>query len=127
MDIEQAASAIVDSAIKIHKLMGPGLLESTYQILLTYELTHRGFKVLVEQPRPVRYEGIMIETGYRIDMLVESQIIVENKTVDKLLPIHQAQLLTYLKLAGLSLGFLLNWNSYLMKNGIMRIVNNYDG
>jgi len=123
-DIEKIARTIVHSAIKIHKALGPGLLESVYQKCLTYELEKSGLKVACEVPLPVIYEEVNIDTGFRIDMLVEDKIIVENKTVEKIAPIHEAQLLTYLKMAKLNLGFLLNWNVTLMKDGIKRMVNN---
>ena len=120
MDIESIAKQIVDSAIEVHRTLGPGLLESTYQTCLTYELQSRGIKVETEVQQPIHYQNITLDAGYRIDMLIEDTIIIENKTVDQLLPIHQAQLLTYLKLHGSPLGFLLNWKVELMKNGIKR-------
>lgn len=123
-DIEEIARTIVHSAIKIHKALGPGLLESVYQKCLTYELEKSGLKVVCELPLPVKYEEVKIDIGFRIDMIVEDKIIVENKTVEKIAPIHEAQLLTYLKMAKLNLGFLLNWNVTLMKDGIKRMVNN---
>jgi len=122
-DIEEIARTIVHSAIKIHKALGPGLLESVYQKCLTYELEKSGLKVACEVMLPVKYEEVNIDIGFRIDMLVEDKIIVENKTVEKIAPIHEAQLLTYLKMAKLNLGFLLNWNVTLMKGGIKRMVN----
>lgn len=110
MGIEETARTIVDAAIKVHRALGPGLLESAYQACLAYELRKRGLRVECELVLPVVYDGQQIDAGYRIDMLVESCIIIENKTVDQLLPIHEAQLLTYLKLRDCRLGFLLNWN-----------------
>jgi len=124
MDIEEVASLIVDAAIKVHRALGPGLLESAYQKCLTYELNKRGLHVDCEVPLPVHYEEIEIDVGYRVDMIVENCIVIENKTVEQLAPIHEAQLLTYLKLGDYNLGFLLNWNSTLIKHGIKRIVNN---
>ena len=123
MGIEEIARTIVDAAIKVHRALGPGLLESAYQACLAYELRKRGLRVECELVLPVVYDGQQIDAGYRIDMLVESCIIIENKTVDQLLPIHEAQLLTYLKLRDCRLGFLLNWNVTLMKYGIKRMVN----
>ena len=123
MGIEETARTIVDAAIKVHRALGPGLLESAYQACLAYELRKRGLRVECELVLPVVYDGQQIDAGYRIDMLVESCIIIENKTVDQLLPIHEAQLLTYLKLRDCRLGFLLNWNVTLMKYGIKRMVN----
>jgi GxxExxY protein len=124
MDIEEVARQIVDAAIKVHRALGPGLLESAYQKCLAYELRKRGSRVECEVSQPVIYEDVKIDAGYRIDMLVEDCVIIENKAVEKLLPIHQAQLLTYLKLRDCRLGFLLNWNVPLMKYGIKRMVNN---
>jgi GxxExxY protein len=123
MEIEKVASEIVDSAIKVHKSLGPGLLESAYQQCLIYELRQRGLVVESEVPMPIKYGEVKIEAGYRMDLVINKMIVVENKTVEKLLPIHQAQLLTYLKLSGYNLGFLLNWNVTIMKDGIKRIVN----
>ena len=120
------ATIVVDSAIKVHRALGPGLLESAYQKCLTYELRKRGLRVDCEVTLPIVYDGQQIDAGYRVDMLVEDCIIVENKAVDQVLPIHQAQLLTYLKLRDCRLGFMLNWNVRLMKDGIKRMVNNYD-
>ena len=124
MDIEQVAREIVDSAVKVHRALGPGLLESAYQQCQAHELRKRELQVVCEVTLPVNYDGLEIDAGYRIDMLVEGSVIIENKAVDELLPIHQAQLLTYLKLHNCRLGFLLNWNVPLMKRGIKRMVNN---
>lgn len=124
MDIEKVASEIVDSAIKVHKALGPGLLESAYQQCLIYELKQRGMNVESEVPMPINYGEVKIDVGYRMDLVINKMVVVENKTVEKLLPIHQAQILTYLKLSGYNLGFLLNWNVTIMKDGIKRIVNN---
>jgi GxxExxY protein len=123
MDIEEVAKNIVDAAIKVHRSLGPGLLESAYQKCLAYELQKRGMRIDCEVMLPIHYDGMTIDAGYRADMIVENCIIVENKTVEQLAPIHHAQLLTYLKLGDYRLGFLLNWNSTLMKHGIKRIVN----
>ena len=124
MEIETVAKEIVDAAIKVHRALGPGLLESAYQHCLVYELRKRGLKVESEIVLPIVYDGQQIDAGYRMDLLVEGCVIVENKAVEKLLPLHEAQLLTYLKLANRKLGFLLNWNVALMKYGIKRMVNN---
>lgn len=126
-DIEAVAKDVVDAAIKVHKTLGPGLLESAYQHCHAFELRQRGRKVLTELVLPILYDGQQIEAGYRIDMLVDDLVIIENKVVDTLLPLHNAQLITYLKLKGCHLGFLLNWNVYLMKNGIKRVVYNLPG
>jgi len=123
MNIEKIAKLIVTSAIEVHKTLGPGLLESVYQKCLAYELENNDLRVACEVPIPVRYKEVCIDIGFRIDMMVEDKVIIENKTVESILPIHKAQLLTYLKLTDLKLGFLLNWNVVLMKDGIKRLVN----
>lgn len=121
-EIERVASHIVDSAIKVHAALGPGLLESAYQQCMVHELAKRGFKTESEICLPIRYDGIEIKSCYRIDLRVADKIIIENKAVDQILPIHKAQLLTYLKLSGCPLGFLLNWKVKYMKNGIQRMI-----
>jgi GxxExxY protein len=122
-DIEVVARDIVDAAFKVHKEFGPGLLESAYQQCHAYELRKRGRKVLTEVVLPIVYDGQKIDAGYRIDMIVDDLIIVENKTVETFLPIHTAQLITYLKLKDCRLGFLINWDVKLIKNGIVRVAN----
>jgi GxxExxY protein len=126
-ELESTATQIVDSAIKVHRSLGPGLLESTYQVCLAHELMKRGLKVQCEVLLPVQYDNQHIDVGYRIDMLVNDVIIIENKAVQETLPIHEAQLITYLKLSGCRIGFLLNWNVQLMKDGITRKANKYFG
>jgi GxxExxY protein len=123
MEIEQIATAIVDAAVKVHRTLGPGLLESAYQHCLAHELRQRGMRVECEVMQPIQYDGIQVDAGYRLDMLVEGCLVIENKAVEERLPIHEAQLLTYLKLRDCRLGFLLNWNVRLMKDGIRRMVN----
>jgi GxxExxY protein len=125
-EIETIATDIVDLAIKVHKALGPGLLESAYQFCHAYELRQRGRSVSTEVTLPILYEGQRLDAGYRLDTLVDNAIIIENKTVESVLPIHEAQLLTYLKLSGCKIGFLLNWNVKLMKNGIRRVVYNLE-
>ena len=126
-DIEAVATDIVDCTIKVHRVLGPGLLESSYQQCHVYELRKRGRDVKTEVKLPIMYEDQKIDAGYRIDTWVDELIIVKNKTVESLLSIHQAQLLTYLKLSECKIGFLLNWNVKLMKNGIRRVVFNLEG
>lgn len=126
-EIEAVAKDIVDSAIKVHKALGPGLLESAYQQCHAFELRQRGRKAVTEVSLPLTYEGQTIEVGYRIDVLVDDLVIIENKVVEKLLPIHEAQLMTYLKLSDRKIGFLFNWNVTLMKYGIKRVIMNLDG
>ena len=125
IDQERIAGEIVDAAVKVHRALGPGLLESAYQACLAHELKARGLRVECEVGQPVHYEGIDIDTGYRLDMLVEDAIIIENKALAQVQPIHQAQLLTYLKLSGCRIGFLINWNVLRLKNGIQRMVNGF--
>ena len=120
--IENIAAEIVDSAVKVHTALGPGLLESAYQRGLTYELNRRNLKTEAEIWLPIEYDGMHVDAGYRADLRVEGCILIENKVVDQVLPIHKAQLLTYLKLSGCPLGFLLNWKVKLMKDGIRRMV-----
>ncbi len=122
-EIETVATGIVDALYTVHRELGPGLLESTYQVCLAHELRKRGMTIRCEVPMRVVYDGIEIDVGYRVDMLVEGAILVENKVVQALSSIHDAQLLTYLRLAGLKIGFLVNWNVPLIKHGIRRLVN----
>ena len=126
LNIEETAKDIVHLSIKVHKALGPGLLESVYQKCLAYELEAAGHEVVCESPLTVRYETINIDVGFRADMIIDNHVIIENKTVDKIAPIHEAQLLTYLKITELHLGFLLNWNVILMKDGIKRMINNIE-
>ena len=121
-DIEAIAKDIVDAAYKIHKEFGPGLLESAYQRCHAYELRKRGRIVQTELKLPILYDGQEFDEGYRIDALIDNLVIIENKSVDELHPIHMAQLITYLKLKNCKLGFLINWNVKLIKNGIQRVV-----
>jgi GxxExxY protein len=122
-DIEAIATDIVDAAYKVHKEFGPGLLETAYQQCHVYELRKRGRQVLTELKLPIIYDSHQFDDGYRIDELVDNLVIIENKTVETVLPIHMAQLITYLKLKGCKLGFLINWNVKLIKNGITRVAN----
>lgn len=123
--VEQIAREVVDCGFVVHKEIGPGLLESAYQKCLLYELVNRGLQVEVEVPLPLVYKGVNLDCGYRLDVVVEGVIILELKSVEALLPIHTAQLLTYLKVSGISLGFLLNFNVTLFKQGVKRLVNNH--
>lgn len=123
MEIEEIGRKIIGSAIRVHSALGPGLLESAYQKCLVHDLCKAGLTVETEVIVPVFYDGITIEQGYRIDMLVENSVIIENKTVEKIMAIHEAQLLTYLKMKNCQLGYLINWNTQLVKDGIRRMVN----
>ena len=124
--IDEIASVIVDCAFKVHKKLGPGLLESAYEACLAHELKKRGIKVDRQIPQPLHYDDIIIDVGYRLDLLVNDSIIIELKAVEHVLPIHQAQLMTYLRLSEKTLGFLINFNTVLIKNGIKRIANNFE-
>jgi GxxExxY protein len=126
LGLEEVAKLIVEGAIKVHRALGPGLLESAYQECLAYELRKHGLRVDCEVSLPLMYDGLRIDAGYRVDMIVEKCILIENKTVNHLAPIHEAQLLTHLKLQDYRIGFLLNWNVVLMKNGIKCLVNNLE-
>jgi GxxExxY protein len=119
---EKIASVIVDAAIKVHTLLGPGLLESVYEACLTHELKTRKLKVSRQVILPIFYEGIEIESGLRLDLLVENLVIVELKAVEIILPVHEAQLLSYMRLSKKRIGFLLNFNVPLMRDGITRRV-----
>jgi GxxExxY protein len=121
-DIEQIATAIVDAAFKVHTRLGPGLLESAYRTILIYELRKRGFDVRSEVPAPIVYDEVKLDAGYRLDLLVNGRVIVEVKAVEALHPIHTAQILTYLKLTGVRLGLLINFNTKLIKDGLKRAV-----
>ena len=118
----EIATAVLDACFRIHRELGPGLLESTYQACLTHELRDARLRVECEVTLPIRYRGLQVDAGYRIDMIVEDLILIENKSIRALLPIHEAQLLTYLKLSGRRLGYLINWNVPLLKDGIRRLV-----
>jgi GxxExxY protein len=114
---------IITAAMKVHTALGPGLLESTYQACLQHELEKAGLESHSQVALPVVYEGVQLEAGYRIDLLVEDLVVVELKSVDALVPIHAAQILSYLKLSGKSIGLLINFNVVHLKDGIQRYVN----
>jgi GxxExxY protein len=117
------SNKIIGAAIEIHKTIGPGLLESVYELALEYELIKMGLEVKTQIPIPVIYKDIRLDKGFKIDILVENKVIIELKSVESLAPIHFAQTLTYLKLTEIKLGLLINFNSVLVKEGIHRIVN----
>ena len=122
-EVETIATAVVDASYKVHVGLGPGLLESVYVACLTHELQRRGFTVWREVPVPIVYEGLKLESGFRIDMLVNGIVVIEAKSVDGIHPIHKAQLLTHLRLADKRLGFLINFDVKFIKDGITRIAN----
>jgi GxxExxY protein len=114
---------VVDAAMRVHTALGPGLLESAYECALAYEVRKRGFEVATQVGLPLLYDGVRLEVGYRLDMVVDNCVVVEIKAVDALADIHRAQLLSYLKLGGFKVGLLLNFNVVRMKEGIIRLVN----
>jgi GxxExxY protein len=122
-ELEKIAQIVVDAIYTVHRNLGSGLLESVYSICLAHELGKRGLKVERELKLPIVYDGVLIDCALRIDLLAESCIIVETKAVEKLIPLFDAQLLTYLKLTGHTLGFLANFNVVLIKDGLRRIIN----
>jgi len=123
MQVNEVTGHIVDATLKVHTALGPGLLESAYEACLAFELRDRGLAVIRQAELPVVYRDVKLDLGYRLDLLVENQVIVELKAVEKMIPLYEAQILSYLKLSGLSVGFLLNFNVRRMKNGIKRFVN----
>ena len=122
MDINMLTEKIIGCAIKVHKLIGPGLLESAYEVCLVYELQKIGLSVERQKPVPVVYEEIKLDCGYRIDILVESTVVIELKTIDAFNPVHEAQVLTYMKFAKKRIGLLINFKVKLLKTGIKRYV-----
>ena len=118
----EISKIVIDAALKVHTVLGPGLLESTYEACLAQELTLRGCRIEKQVAVPVIYEGLKLEAGYRLDLLVENQVIVEIKSVDALAPVHKAQLLSYLRLSGKSLGLLINFNVVHLRDGMKRFV-----
>lgn len=119
-DRHDVSRVVVDCAFKIHKALGPGLLESAYEKCLQYELINRGLKVETQKSVPIKYEDIVIDNGFKLDLLVEGELIVELKSVESLTQVHTAQILTYLKLSGIKTGLLINFNMPLIKDGIKR-------
>ena len=122
MEFDELSQNVIGCAIEVHRNLGPGLLESTYRQCLACELSHVRIPFQMELPLPVRYKGLLLDCGYRIDLLVRTDLIVEIKSVETLLPIHQAQILTYLRLSKVSLGLLIDFNVTKLQNGIKRFV-----
>ena len=122
MELNQITDQIIGASIDVHLSLGPGLLESAYEACLAYELVQRGLIVEQQKSLPIIYKEVSLDTGYRLDLLVERSVIVELKAVDSLTPLHKAQLLSYLKLSGLKLGLLINFNVRVLKNGIQRVI-----
>ena len=125
MQIEEIAREVVDSGYTVHKKLGPGLLESVYEVVLAKLLTGRGFCVERQKPVPIIFEGLRFDEGFRADLVVEGQLLVEITSVENLTPVHGKQVLTYLRLLNLPLGLLMNFGAAVFKNGIKRIVNNH--
>ncbi len=123
MTENEVAKQIVDVAFKIHTTFGPGLLESVYETVTAYELQKRGLRVVRQQAIPVVYESIRMDLGFRADLIIESKVVIEIKSVEAIAPVHKKQLLTYLRLTDKRLGLLINFNVELIKNGITRVVN----
>jgi GxxExxY protein len=126
MDLNQLSSKVIGAAIEVHKHLGPGLLESAYEECLCHELGLRGILYERQKELPILFKNRKLDCGYRLDLVVEGAIILELKACGRLEPIHEAQLLTYLKLSGLRLGLLINFNVPVMKNGVKRILNGYE-
>jgi GxxExxY protein len=118
----QISKEVVEAAYAVHRTLGPGLLESVYEVCLAYELEKRGLRVERQMALPVSYDNLRFDAGFRLDLIIEKCLIVELKTVDEILPIHKAQLLTYLKLSDIRLGLLINFNVPMIKDGLKRIV-----
>jgi len=122
VDEDELSNQVIGAAIEVHRHLGPGLLESAYQQCLAYEFSERGIPFELEKPAPVEYKGVRLDCGFRLDFLVGGLVIVELKAVDQLTPVHQAQVLTYLRLTGCKLGLLLNFNEWRLADGIKRLV-----
>lgn len=122
---DQITEKIIGSAIAVHKALGPGLLESAYEECLCFELAEAGLEFKRQVALPVVYKGVKLDCGYRMDVVVEESVIIEIKAVERIVPVHEAQLLSYLKLTGIKVGLLLNFHVPVLKSGIKRIVNNY--
>jgi GxxExxY protein len=123
MDINKLTGEVIGAAIEVHKILGPGLLESAYEECLAHEFNLRDIRFERQKELPIEYKGLKIDCNYRMDLLVEIQLVLELKACENLQPIHEAQLLTYLKLSGRKLGLLINFNVPLLKDGIKRIAN----
>ena len=124
--INEITGVIVNSAMKVHSVLGPGLLESAYQACLAHELRNRGLDVAAQVPLPVFYEGQKLEVGYRIDLVVDSRVVVEVKSLESIHPIHEAQILSYMRLSGIPVGLLINFNVLHLRHGIKRMVDGRD-
>jgi len=122
MEFDELSNRVIGSALEVHRELGPGLLESTYEQCLAHELKLNGIRFELQHPLPVKYKGVRLDCGYRVDVLVEDKLIIELKSVEQIKGIHEAQLLTYMRLAGVKIGLLINFNVTKLKNGIKRFV-----
>ncbi len=122
MEFENITREIIGAAIEVHKQLGPGLLESAYEECLIFELQQKGYKVERQKPVPVIYKEIKLDYGYRIDVLVENKVLLELKSIEAIAPVHEAQILTYMKFSGIKIGLLMNFNVTVLKNGLKRFV-----
>ena len=123
MNVNQLSNKIIGIAIDVHRNLGPGLLESAYKEALCYKIAQNGFFVEKEKPMPLIYEEVKLDIGYRIDILIENKLVLELKSVESLTDVYMAQILTYLKLGGFKLGLLINFNVFLLKDGLKRVIN----
>ena len=123
--LNKITETIISGAINVHRTLGPGLLESAYEACMVFELAQAGLKVEQQKPLPIVYREVKLECGYRLDLMIENEVIIEIKSIEKLMPIHQAQLLSYLKLSECKVGLLINFNVKVLKDGIKRVVNNF--
>jgi len=122
-ELNKITEGIIGAAIEVHRNLGPGLLESACQAALAYELSQRGYKVEQQKPLPMLYKEIKLDAGYRLDFLINDKVVLEIQSSDKIIPIHDAQMLSYLRLSGCKVGLLINFNVKLLKNGVKRFVN----
>ena len=125
MEINQLTEAVIGAAIEVHRELGPGLLESAYLKCLCHELSLRGIPFKCEHPLPIKYKGLFLDCGYKIDLLIAEKVVIELKSVEKLIPVHEAQLLSYLRLGDWSVGLLINFNVSVLKDGIRRRVQGF--
>jgi GxxExxY protein len=123
--LNRLSESIIGASIEVHRVLGPGLLESAYEHCLAYELAQRGFEIERQKPLPVVYKETQLDCGYRLDLVVDQSVIVEVKALEQIIPVHKAQLLSYLRLAGCKLGLLINFNVKMLKEGIHRVVNEF--
>ena len=124
-ELNEITGKIIELSIKVHKSLGPGMLEGAYEICLTHELVKHGFKVERQKKLPIVYDGIRLDAGYRLDLLVNDAVIVEVKAVERIHPVHEAQLLSYLRMTDRKLGLVINFNMKMLRDGVKRVVNNF--